>query len=131
MHMIRRVLSFRIANPILSGLYYSFFWMMLGALLLSLLLWSSGMQEQSLSRLIYVVHAVAAIFGGLVAGKRSGKKGWYHGGMTGMLYGLLIMVIGFLALDTSLRMSDLLLLSTVFAAAAIGGMFGVNLRNNL
>ncbi|MCJ8011710.1 TIGR04086 family membrane protein [Paenibacillus sp. KQZ6P-2] len=130
MHMIRRVLSFRIANPILSGLYYSFFWMMVGALILSLLLWSSGMQEQSLSRLIYVVHAIAALFGGMVAGKRSGRKGWYNGGLTGILYGLLIMVIGFLALDTSLRMGDLLLLGTVFASAAIGGMLGVNVRNN-
>ncbi|MEC0369663.1 TIGR04086 family membrane protein [Paenibacillus chibensis] len=131
MHMIRRALSFRISNPILSGLYYSFFWMMLGALLLSLLLWSSGMKEQSLSRLIYVVHAIAAIFGGLVAGKRSGKKGWYHGGVTGILYGVLIMLIGFLALDTSLRLGDLALLGTVFSSAALGGMFGVNLRNNL
>ena len=131
MHMIRRVLSFRIANPILSGLYYSFFWMMLGALLLSLLLWSSGMKEQSLSRYIYLVHAVAAAIGGLVAGKRSGKRGWYHGGLTGVMYGVLIMVIGFLALDTSLRMGDLLLLGTVFTSAAIGGMFGVNIRNNL
>lgn len=131
MHMIRRVLSFRIANPILSGMYYSFFWMMVGALILSLLLWSSGMQEQSLSRYIYVVHAIAALFGGMVAGKRSGRKGWYHGGLTGILYGFLIMVIGFLALDTSLRMGDLLLLGTVFASAAIGGMLGVNVRNNI
>jgi len=129
MHMIRRVLSFRIANPILSGLYYSFFWMMLGALVLSLLLWSSGMNEQSLSRYIYVVHAVASLFGGIVAGKRAGKRGWYQGGLTGILYGALIIMIGFLALDSHLRTGDLLLLATVLASAAIGGMFGVNLKN--
>ncbi|MDR0266787.1 TIGR04086 family membrane protein [Paenibacillus sp.] len=131
MHMIRRVLSFRISNPILSGLYYSFFWMMLGALVLSLLLWSSGLREENLSRYVYVVHAIAAILGGLVAGKRSGKRGWYHGGITGIIYGLLIMIIGFLALDSHLRAGDLALLTTVFASAAIGGMFGVNLKNNL
>ncbi|GIO69137.1 TIGR04086 family membrane protein [Paenibacillus cookii] len=129
MHMIRRVLSFRIANPILSGLYYSFFWMMLGALVLSLLLWSSGMDEQSLSRYIYVVHAVASLFGGIVAGKRAGKRGWYQGGLTGILYGALIIMIGFLALDSHLQTGDLLLLATAFASAAIGGMFGVNLKN--
>ncbi|HWO53822.1 TIGR04086 family membrane protein [Paenibacillus sp. JTLBN-2024] len=129
MHMIRRVLSFRIANPILSGLYYSFFWMMLGALVLSLLLWSSGMDEQSLSRYIYVVHAVASLFGGIVAGKRAGKRGWYQGGLTGILYGALIIMIGFLALDSHLQTGDLLLLAAAFASAAIGGMFGVNLKN--
>ncbi|GIO34894.1 MULTISPECIES: TIGR04086 family membrane protein [Paenibacillus] len=128
MHMIRRVFSFRIANPILSGLYYSFFWMMLGALILSLLLWSSGMNEQSLSRYVYVVHAAASLFGGLVAGKRSGKKGWYHGGLTGILYGALVIMIGFLALDSHLRTGDLLLLAAVFASSAIGGMLGVNLK---
>lgn len=129
MHMIRRVLSFRIANPILSGLYYSFFWMMLGALVLSLLLWSSGMDEQSLSRYIYVVHAVASLFGGIVAGKRAGKRGWYQGGLTGILYGALIIMIGFLALDSHLQTGDLLLLAAASASAAIGGMFGVNLKN--
>lgn len=129
MHLIRRLFSFRISNPTLSGLYYSFFWMMVGALILSFLLWSSGMKEQSLSRYIYVVHAVAAAFGGLVSGKRSGRRGWYHGGLTGILYGLMIIIIGFLALDSSLRLGDLLLIAAVIASGAIGGMFGVNLKN--
>ncbi|MBJ9987919.1 MULTISPECIES: TIGR04086 family membrane protein [Paenibacillus] len=129
MHLIRRLFSFRISNPTLSGLYYSFFWMMVGALILSFLLWSSGMKEQSLSRYIYVVHAVAAAFGGLVSGKRSGRRGWYQGGLTGILYGLMIIMIGFLALDSSLRLGDLLLIAAVIASGAIGGMFGVNLKN--
>ncbi|GIO55858.1 MULTISPECIES: TIGR04086 family membrane protein [Paenibacillus] len=129
MHLIRRLFSFRISNPTLSGLYYSFFWMMVGALILSFLLWSSGMKEQSLSRYIYVVHAVAAAFGGLVSGKRSGRRGWYQGGLTGILYGLMIIIIGFLALDSSLRLGDLLLIAAVIASGAIGGMFGVNLKN--
>ncbi|WP_145947343.1 TIGR04086 family membrane protein [Paenibacillus sp. Y412MC10] len=129
MHLIRRLFSFRISNPTLSGLYYSFFWMMIGALILSFLLWSSGMKEQSLSRYIYVVHAVAAAFGGLVSGKRSGRRGWYQGGLTGILYGLMIIIIGFLALDSSLRLGDLLLIAAVIASGAIGGMFGVNLKN--
>lgn len=130
MHLIRRLFTFRISNPTLSGLFYSFFWMMVGALLLSSLLWSSGMKEQSLSHYIYVVHAVAAAFGGLVSGKRSGRRGWYHGGLTGILYGLMIIIIGFLALDSSLRLGDLLLIAAVVASGAIGGMFGVNLKNN-
>ncbi|MBB3127094.1 putative membrane protein (TIGR04086 family) [Paenibacillus rhizosphaerae] len=130
MHLIRRLFSFRISNPTLSGLYYSFFWMMVGALILSFLLWSSGMKEQNLSHYIYVVHAAAAAFGGLVSGKRSGRRGWYQGGLTGILYGLMIIMIGFLALDSSLRLGDLLLIAAVIASGAIGGMFGVNLKNN-
>jgi putative membrane protein (TIGR04086 family) len=104
--------------------------MMIGALVLSLLLWSSGMNEENLSRYVYVVHAIAAALGGLIAGKRSGKRGWYNGGVTGIVYGLMIMLIGFLALDSHLRVGDLVLVSTVFASAALGGMFGVNLKNN-
>ncbi|GAB6929386.1 hypothetical protein JCM10914A_33690 [Paenibacillus sp. JCM 10914] len=128
MEPIRRVFTFRITNPILSGLFYSFFWMFIGAFALSLLLWSSGLAEDDLSFYTFLVHAIASLFGGIVSGKRAGSKGWYYGCLTGLLYGVTLLVIGFLALDSSLSLSDLTLLAVVFAAGAIGGMFGVNLK---
>ncbi|MFB4330920.1 MULTISPECIES: TIGR04086 family membrane protein [Paenibacillus] len=128
MEPIRRVFTFRITNPILSGLLYSYFWMFLGALALSLLLWGSGLAEDDLSFYTFLVHAVAAFIGGCVSGKRAGNKGWYYGCLTGLVYGITLLAIGFLALDSSLSLGDLTLIATVFAAGAIGGMFGVNLK---
>ncbi len=128
MEPIRRVFTFRVTNPILSGLLYSFFWMFLGALALSLLLWSSGLTEEDLSFYTFLVHALSAFIGGCVGGKRAENRGWYYGCLTGLLYGVTLLAIGFLALDSSLALGDLTLLATVFIAGAIGGMFGVNLK---
>ena len=55
MQLIRRLVSFRVSNPILSGLCQAFVWMFIGAFILSLFLWMSGMREQDLSLYTYVV----------------------------------------------------------------------------
>ncbi|MFC7681304.1 TIGR04086 family membrane protein [Paenibacillus sp. GCM10028914] len=128
MEPIRRVFSLRINSPILSGLLYSFMWMFLGALALSLLLWASNLSEEDLFLYTFLIHGIAAAFGGIVSGKRAGNKGWYYGCLTGLLYGIMLIVIGFLALDSSLSFSDFTLIGTVLFGGAIGGMFGVNLR---
>lgn len=130
MHVIRRLMSFRISNPILAGLYSSFCWMIFGAFILSLLLWLTSMQENELSIYTYVVHGCSVGIGGFIAGKRAGSKGWYQGGLTGALYGILIMMIGFLALDSSFDLTMMIGLASVFLIGAIGGIMGVNTRNN-
>lgn len=94
----------------------------------SLLLWGSGLAEDDLSFYTFLVHAASAFIGGCVSGKRAGNKGWYYGCLTGLVYGVTLLVIGFLALDSSLSLGDLTLIATVFAGGAIGGMFGVNLK---
>lgn len=127
MEPIRRIFTIRITNPILSGLLHSYLWMLLGALVLSLLLWGSGLAEDDLAFYTFVVHAVAAFIGGCVSGKRAGSRGWYYGCLTGLMYGILLLIIGFLALNSSISLGDLTLLLSVFVAGTIGGMFGVNL----
>lgn len=130
MQFIRQFISFRITSPLLAGLWYAFFWMMMGSLVLSLFLWLSEMQEHDLSTYTYIIHIFSATVGGMVSGKRAGKKGWYHGGLTGAFYALIILLIGFLALDNSLQLGTILWIALAFVIGAIGGMFGVNLRQN-
>lgn len=128
MHIIRRLFSLRITHPTLSGLWYAFFWMMLGALILSLLLHASLMEEEQLSLYTYIVHSIALLFGGLVSGKRSGKKGLYQGAITGLFYSILLLLISFLALDHSIGLTNLALILPAALIASAGGVFGVNLR---
>lgn len=131
MQSIRQLFSFRISNPILAGLCYSFAWMMLGAFILSLFLWLSGLQEHDLTMYTYIIHAFSALAGGIVTGKRSKHKGWVHGGLTGVFYGLVILLIGFLALDGSFTLKDISWVGASFIIGAIGGAFGINLKNNM
>ncbi|MFD1138140.1 TIGR04086 family membrane protein [Paenibacillus urinalis] len=128
MDFVRRVFSIRIHSPLLSGLITAFVWMFVGALVLSLFLWLTGMREQDLSFYTYLVHSIALLFGGFAAGKKSGERGWYHGGITGAVYGLLVFVIGFLALNSSIQLYDLLQWVIAFIVSALGGIFGVNVK---
>jgi len=128
MSIIRRLFSWKITNPVLSGICRAFLWMLLGAFVLSLLLWGSGLQEKDLSLYTYIVHGLAAILGGLTAGQRAGRKGWYQGALTGGFYGIIILLVGFLALDSALTGSDMLWILAAAALGALGGMFGVNLQ---
>ena len=112
-------------TPLLNGLFVSIIWLAAGALLLSLLLRYSGMEETSLPALALGAHGLAALAGGFTSGKRAGRKGWYYGVALGCIYALLIAAVGFLAADAPLSADTLALFGTAAGAGTIGGMFGV------
>lgn len=120
--------SYRIRSPIMSGLLYAMFFLLLAVLLFSLLLFVTRTGEKELNSWMFVVHGVCTLCGGFAAGKRSISKGWYIGGLTGVLYGVLIALVGFLAYDAIGWSRVVLLLLICFAAGALGGIVGVNVR---
>ncbi|MFC0212561.1 TIGR04086 family membrane protein [Paenibacillus chartarius] len=128
MNPINKVNQVRIASPLLSGLLYAFVMMAAGTLIVSLLLLWSNVQESSLPTYGKIVHGLSIFIGGWVAGKRSGSRGWYQGGILGALYAVTVGIVGFLAFDNSLNWAALALLGGAFAAGALGGMLGVNTR---
>ncbi|MNZ66278.1 hypothetical protein D3C78_844970 [compost metagenome] len=114
--------------PLLAGVCFSIIWLGAGALLLSLLLHFTEMKESSLSNYSFIVHGAASLAGGLTAGKRSEKRGWYNGTILGFIYGAMIIIISFLAANASLSWHSVLMLGTALVAGAFGGMIGVNLK---
>jgi putative membrane protein (TIGR04086 family) len=113
-------------NPFVSGLLYSFIWLGVAAIVLSVLLAFAGFPEQSLASYAYPIHALAVGLGGFVTGKRAGTKGWSNGGMMGLVYGVIIAMISFLGFDTSFGMTMGWVMLISAAAGAFGGIFGVN-----
>ncbi|MBJ6362954.1 TIGR04086 family membrane protein [Paenibacillus sp. GCM10012307] len=130
MNSVKKIARFHIASPLLSGLIYAFIWLGIGTLILSLLLFFSSLQESSLPNYAYVIHGFCSLLGGIVAGRRSTRRGWYHGGLTGLAYGLIVLLIGFLSLDQSLNSHNASVLALGLLAGAIGGMTGVNTRQS-
>lgn len=128
MNMMKRTARFHIASPLLSGILYAFIGLGASIFLLSLLLQFSSLQETSLPNLAYAAHGVCSLLGGITAGRRATRRGWYHGGLCGLVYGLVIMMIGFLSLDLTLGSHSFFLLTLALVAGAIGGMTGVNTR---
>ncbi|MCC3376935.1 TIGR04086 family membrane protein [Cohnella sp. REN36] len=126
MNPIPRVSGFRITSPLLSGIVWSIIWLGAGTLLLSLLLYSSSLSESNILPWVYGTHGAASLAGGFTSARRSGKRGWYIGAMTGLLYVVLVILTGFLSqnIDWSSRI-PLLAIVALFAGA-FGGMLGVN-----
>ncbi|MDF2835939.1 MAG: hypothetical protein K0Q63_1579 [Paenibacillus sp.] len=117
-----------IGPPLLAGIAFSLIWLAAGALLLSFMLHFGNMQENELGTYALLVHAASALAGGFSSGKRSERKGWYNGGLLGGIYGILVIIVSFLAENASMSWNSLLMLGAVLLAGALGGMVGVNLK---
>jgi len=119
----------RISSPLLSGLLTAVIVMLAGVLVVSLILAGTGMTEQSLPLFVYFIHGAALLAGGYAVGRRKGVKGWYHGGMLGVIYWLLVVLIGFLSMNAGIGQTSLMTAVVCFAAGAVGGIVGVNRAN--
>lgn len=130
MNPIKNVSKVSVSSPVLGGALTACFWLAAGALLLSLILKFSSMHETSLPMYAMTVHGCASFAGGFSSGKRSGRKGWYFGGSLGILYAIIIILIGFLSVNAGFSSHTWNLFAVVIPAAAIGGMIGVNLKKS-
>lgn len=118
----------RLGSPLLSGLVYAFIMMGIATVLVSLLLMVTDKGEGSLGALAYGIHGVSVLTGSFVSGRKAGRKGWYYGGLLGVLFGLIVLAVGFLSFDRGLDWNTLSFLAGAFLAGAFGGILGVNAK---
>jgi putative membrane protein (TIGR04086 family) len=114
---------------VLTGLLFTFCLVLVGALITALLLAFTDLHESSLPYFTYVINAIGLLVGGMVTGRRCGSRGWYYGGLTGLFYFLLVLLVGFLGFNAPLQLITLLYLVGAFVLGAIGGVIGVNISN--
>lgn len=115
-------------SPLMMGQVWTWALVWIGTIVTALIMQYTSMQRATLPAIALVIHALALLIGGFMTGKVAGKKGWYYGGIQGIIYALALMVIGFLAFDTGMTVNPLLFLLCAFGISAIGGILGVNTR---
>ena len=93
-------------NPILSGLTYTLGIAIIASFIFAVLLYFTSLSDSNLPLITYIVTAVSLLTGGYVSGKRASNKGWYYGGLTGIIYGILLIVISFLGFDLEQLLKD-------------------------
>lgn len=120
----------RVSSPILYGLIIALLIMLLGVLTVSLLLLGNQLDESSLSMAVYFIHGASLLAGGIMTGRGKGRRGWYYGGLLGLIYWLLIILIGFLSMNTSIHLNTLITAGLCLLTGAIGGMIGVNISRS-
>ncbi|GGD54817.1 TIGR04086 family membrane protein [Paenibacillus nasutitermitis] len=128
MNPMKNVPNVHMKAPMLSGLLYAGVWLAAGALLLSAMLRWGNMQESDLPSYSLIVHGCAALAGGFVSGRRSGRRGWYSGGMLGLFYAVLVLFISFMATNTGISGRTFIMLVETLLCGMLGGMVGVNTK---
>ncbi|OXS57965.1 hypothetical protein B1A99_15120 [Cohnella sp. CIP 111063] len=126
MSSLSRIFGLRNASPVASGLYWSGIWLAVGALILSILLTGSSLNESNMLPWVFGVHGFANFAGGFVSAKKSGRRGWYFGMANGLLYSILLVAISFLATNAGWSSAVPILLLVACLSGAVGGILGVN-----
>lgn len=127
---MKNVPKAHMASPLLSGILYASIWLAMGALLMSMLLRWGSMQENELPTYSLVVHGCSALAGGFVSGRRARQRGWYYGGMLGIAYAVLILLVSFLASNTGFSGKTLTMFVETLLCGSFGGMIGVNTKRS-
>lgn len=116
-------------SPLLLGQLYIWSLVLLGSFLIALLIRYTSLEMDALPIIAYLINALALLIGGFASGRRSQQRGWYYGGLQGIIYALLVMLIGFLAFDSAMVINPILFALSSFGISAIGGIIGVNTGN--
>ncbi|HBI03503.1 MAG TPA: TIGR04086 family membrane protein [Paenibacillaceae bacterium] len=113
-------------NPVVAGTIYTLIIVLIGALITSLILSFTSVKETALPSFIYLINVLALFIGGFVSGKKEGRKGWYYGGLVGLAYYLIVLLLLFLGFNTDLSIKHLYNLLGSFLISAFGGIIGIN-----
>lgn len=114
-------------QAVVAGVLAAFALTVLVSAILALAIYFANLTESTVSGLLYGVGLVTVAAGGAVAGRRAGTRGWLHGGLVGLAYVLLSLLIGSLLFSGPALWADLVgKLFTAFVAGSLGGIVGVN-----
>ncbi len=117
-----------IKSPWFAGQFTIWVHIWILSFIIALLLTYTSLQPDVITQFSYLINGIALFFGGFSAGKISGKKGWYYGGLQGIIYSLILLMISFLGFDQPISTSSILLILFAFITSAFGGIIGVNIK---
>ncbi|MFY4774752.1 TIGR04086 family membrane protein [Metabacillus sp. RGM 3146] len=120
----------RWGKAIMHGLITIFAMALIISFIFSMLLKFTGLTEDSVKWVIMGLSFVTLFIGGFVSGGKGKEKGWLIGGLTSLLYTLIILVFQFLGLGSSFSLEQLAFHAGFLLIAMLGGIMGVNLSSS-
>lgn len=113
-----------------AGVVATFLLTVLVSAVLAVLIYVTNLTEAHVSGVLFYTGLVAIALGGAVSSRRAGTLGWLHGGLAGLVYVLLSVVLGALLFPGSQALGQVvgkIALGGVCGAA--GGVAGINAFN--
>lgn len=114
---------------VLHGLIAIFLLEIVGSLIFSFILKLTSIQESGLQVVITAASFIALFAGGFISGGKGKEKGWMLGGLTGLLYSLVIFLFQYLGYDRLFDQQQIIYHVCFMLIAMMGGILGVNLTS--
>lgn len=112
--------------PILYGCFWALCFAAIGTLILCLISPYGDLQQKTVTIAAYLIHCISVLFGAIAASRQVDARGWFHGGATGLLYALTMVVIGLFVYNTfTMDGSGLFRVLLMAVIGAFGGMIGM------
>ncbi|WP_331457187.1 TIGR04086 family membrane protein [Bacillus sp. FJAT-29937] len=121
--------SRNIGGAILYGIIAVFVLALVSSLIFSLLLRFTSLQESSLQFVITAISFISLFMGGFISGGKGKQKGWLLGGLTGLIYSIIIFLYQYLGLDSVFNTEQIIYHTCYMLTAMMGGILGVNMSN--
>ncbi|TDX45431.1 TIGR04086 family membrane protein [Orenia marismortui] len=113
-------------SSILRGLVVSLILLLMGSVVLGIIISLSNAVNNSVSKILFILNYLSVFVGGSVAAYSAGGKGWINGGLVGLIYMLMIILLGSLWNPIIISLSLVSRVVIGFLVSALGGMIGVN-----
>ncbi|HEY8449845.1 MAG TPA: TIGR04086 family membrane protein [Bacillota bacterium] len=115
-------------RAVIAGVLVVFMLTVLAAALLAVGIYVTDMTEAHVAGILYYIGLLAIACGGAVASRKAGTRGWLHGALTGILYGVLSLALGALLFPGVEALAGAAVkLAAAAAAGLLGGIVGINL----
>jgi putative membrane protein (TIGR04086 family) len=100
------------------------------SLIFSLILRFTSTREISLQYIVTAVSFIALFGGGFLSGGKRKEKGWLIGGVTGLIYSLIVFLSQYLSYDHLFSADQVIYHICYTLIAMMGGILGVNISTN-
>lgn len=117
--------------PILYGCFWALFLAALGIIVVFLMAQYGSLEARGITTAAYIIHCIAVFFGAVAASRCVTSRGWFYGGVTGLLYALIMVAIGLFIYNTfTIDASGLFRVLLMAVIGAFGGMIGAATRRD-
>ncbi|MCM3765416.1 TIGR04086 family membrane protein [Neobacillus niacini] len=126
----RKIESRSYGTAILFGLIFIFGFAVICSLIFSFILRFTSTQESTLQYIVTALSFVGLFGGGFLSGGKKKEKGWLIGGLTGLIYSLIVFLFQYLGYDRLFDAEQVIYHTCYTLIAMMGGILGVNIANS-
>lgn len=114
-------------SAVLYGIIVIFLLLVISSLVISLILKFTSVGESSLQFITTAISFVVLFVGGFISGGKGKQKGWLIGGLTGIVYSLVIFLFQYLGFDKLFSINQVIYHVCYILTAMMGAILGVNM----